>query len=45
VIEGTFIDRKVRLDEDVYPDWRGNHRVKVDLDGLKATVEVYKLAL
>jgi hypothetical protein len=45
VIEGTFIDQKVRLEEDVFPDMRGNHKVKVDLNGLKATVEVYKLAL
>jgi hypothetical protein len=45
VIEGTFIDQKVRLEEDVFPHMRGNYRVKVDLNGLKATVEVYKLAL
>jgi transcription antitermination factor NusG len=45
VIEGTFIDMKVRLDEDVFPDMHGNHKVKVDLNGLKATVELFKLAL
>jgi hypothetical protein len=45
VIEGTFIDKKVRLEEDVYPDWKGNHRVKVDIDGIKGTVELYKLSL
>jgi transcription antitermination factor NusG len=45
VIEGTFIDKKVKLEEDVYPDWKGNHRVKVDIDGIKGTVELYKLSL
>ena len=45
VIEGTFIDKKVRLEEDVLPNWRGNHRVKVDVDGIKGVIEVYKLAL
>jgi hypothetical protein len=45
VIEGTFIDKKVRLDEDIFPDWRGNHRVKVDIDGIKGSIEVYKLTL
>jgi hypothetical protein len=45
VLEGNFIGKKVRLDEDVLPEWHGNHRVKVDLDGVKATVELYKLSL
>jgi hypothetical protein len=45
VLEGTFIDRRVRLEEDVFPDWRGNHKVKVDIDGLKGVIEVHKLAL
>jgi transcription antitermination factor NusG len=45
VIDGTFIDKKVRLEEDVFPDWRGNRKVKLDIDGFKGTIEVYKLAL
>ncbi len=45
VIEGIMADRKVRLEEDVFPDWRGNHRVKIDVNGLKATVELFNLAL
>jgi hypothetical protein len=45
VLEGTFIDKKVRLEENILPEWHGNRSVKVDLDGIKATIEVYKLAL
>jgi hypothetical protein len=45
VIEGTFIEEKVRLKEDMFPDWKGNHRVKVDIDGIKGVIEVYKLSL
>ena len=45
VIEGMFIDKRVRLEEDVLPDWKGNHKVKVDIDGIRGTIEVYKLAL
>ena len=45
VIEGTFIDKKVRLEENILPEWHGNHKVKVDLDGIKAVIELYKLAL
>jgi transcription antitermination factor NusG len=45
VIEGTFIDQKVRLEEDLFPDMRGNHKVKVDINGIKGVIEVYKLAL
>ena len=45
VIDGTFIDKKVRLEENILPEWPGNRRVKVDLDGIKATIELFKLAL
>ena len=45
VIEGTFIDKKVRLEENVYPEWRGNHKVTVNIDGKRGVIELYKLAL
>jgi transcription antitermination factor NusG len=45
VIEGNFIDTKVRLEMDVTPDMSGRTKVKVDINGLKATIELFKLAL
>jgi hypothetical protein len=45
VIEGTFIDKRVRLEEDIFPDWKGNRRVRVNIDGVRGTIEVYKLSL
>jgi hypothetical protein len=26
-------------------EWRGNHRVKVDMNGVKGVIEIHKLAL
>jgi transcription antitermination factor NusG len=45
VLEGNFIDTKVRLEMDVTPDMPGRTNVKVDINGLKATIELFKLAL
>ena len=46
VIEGNFIDKKVRLRRKIYcPNGYGNHRVAIYLDGKKAVIELYKLAL
>ena len=45
VLEGSFIDTKVRLEMDVTPDMPGRTKVKVDINGLKATIELFKLAL
>jgi hypothetical protein len=45
VIEGNFIDKKVRLEMNVTPDMAGRTRVKVDIDGIKGTIELFKLAL
>jgi hypothetical protein len=45
VLHGVMSTRKVRLDEDILPEWRGNHRVKIDIDGVKGTIEVHQLAL
>ena len=45
VIEGNFIDRKVRLEMDVTPDMNGRTRVPVDINGIKAKIEIFKLAL
>jgi hypothetical protein len=45
VLHGVMATRKVRLEEDVLPEWKGNHKVKVDIGGLKGTIELFKLAL
>jgi hypothetical protein len=45
VIEGTFIDKKVKLEENILPEMRGNRKIKVDIDGIKGTIEIYKLGL
>jgi transcription antitermination factor NusG len=45
VIDGVFVDQKVRLEEPVTPDMPGRAKVKVDLNGLKATIELFKLSL
>ena len=45
VLEGNFIDTKVRLEMDVTPDMPGGTKVKVDINGMKAVIELYKLAL
>jgi transcription antitermination factor NusG len=45
VIEGNFMDRNVRLEEAILPEMHGNHKVAVDLNGIKAVIEIYKLAL
>jgi hypothetical protein len=45
VISGTFIDKRVRLDIDVMPDMPGNKKVAVDINGWKASIELWKLAL
>ena len=45
VIEGNFADKKVRLEIDVPPDMNGRTRVPVDMSGIKARIELYKLDL
>ena len=45
VIEGNFIDRKVRLEMDVTPDMNARTRVPVDINGIKAKIEIFRLAL
>jgi hypothetical protein len=45
VLEGNFIDKKVRLEMDVWPEMPGRTKVKVDINGVKAVIELFKLAL
>jgi hypothetical protein len=45
VTAGSFQNRKVRLEADVTPEMRGTLKVPVSIDGIKATIEVFKLAL
>jgi hypothetical protein len=43
VREGSFVDRQVRLEIDVTPAMRG--KVPVWIDGIRAVIEIHKLAL
>jgi hypothetical protein len=45
VMEGTFIDKKVRLDMNVEPDMPGTKKVAIDINGFKGSIELWKLAL
>jgi hypothetical protein len=45
VIEGNFLDRRVCLEIDIPPTMRGNIRVPVSIDGIRAVIELHKLAL
>lgn len=45
VLEGTFIDKRVKLDMDVAPDMPGNKKVLIDINGFKGSIELWKLAL
>jgi hypothetical protein len=45
VIEGALADKTVRLDEDILPTARGNQKIKIDINGIKATIDLFKLAL
>jgi hypothetical protein len=45
VLDGGFIDKKVKLEVDVRPDMNGRTRVTVDINGIKARIEIFKLAL
>jgi hypothetical protein len=45
VLEGNFIDKKVRLEIDIRPEMNGNYSVPVDINGIKAKIELFKLAL
>jgi hypothetical protein len=45
VLHGIMATRRVRLEEDILAEWRGNHRVKVDMNGVKGLIEIHKLAL
>jgi hypothetical protein len=45
VLDGHFIDQKVRLEIDILPEMKGNYRVPVDINGIRAKIEIYKLAI
>jgi hypothetical protein len=45
VIEGNFVDKRVTLEIDVLPHMNGRTRVPVDMNGIKAKIEIFKLAL
>jgi hypothetical protein len=45
IISGDFIGRKVELLADIPPDITGNKKIPVSINGWKASIEVFKLAL
>ena len=45
VREGNFLDKKVTLEIDVPPYMNGRTKIPVDINGIKAKVELYKLVL
>jgi hypothetical protein len=45
VRDGSFVSRKVRLETDVTPQMRGGLKVPNSIDGVRAVIELHKLAL
>ena len=45
VVEGTFIDKRVRLEIDVTPDLPGNSKIPININGFKGSIDLWKLAL
>jgi hypothetical protein len=45
VIEGNFIDKRVRLEMDIEPGWPGTKKVTIDINGYRGSIEIWKLAL
>jgi len=45
VTEGTFQDKRVRLEMDILPNMEGKTKVSVDINGWKAQIELWKLSL
>jgi hypothetical protein len=45
VRERGFVSREVRLEIDVTPQMRGGLKVPISIDGIKAVIELHKLAL
>jgi transcription antitermination factor NusG len=45
VLDGPFLDKQVRLEIDVPSGMNGKLKVPVDINGIKATIELFKLAL
>jgi hypothetical protein len=45
VIDDIMADKTVRLSMDVTPDMSGNRKVLIDINGVKATIKLYQLAL
>jgi hypothetical protein len=45
VIDGVMHDRTVRLEADISPEMKGNHKVPISIDNWKGLIEIHKLAL
>jgi hypothetical protein len=45
IIDGAMAEETARLEVDVTPEMRGNYKVLIDINGVKAKIELHKLAL
>ena len=45
IIDGVLHDKLVRLEIDVLPNMSANTKVPISIDGLRAKIELHKLAL
>jgi transcription antitermination factor NusG len=45
IIDGAMAEQKAKLEVDVTPDMAGRTKVRVDINGVKAVIELFKLAL
>jgi hypothetical protein len=45
VLHGVMATRKVRLEENITPDMSGNRKIKIDMNGVRAAIEIHQLAL
>lgn len=45
VMDGSFAEKKVRLEEDIRPEMKGSRAVAISIGGWSGRVEIFKLAL
>lgn len=45
IVEGNFIDKRVKLEMDVTPEMPGTKKVMININGFKGSIELWKLSL
>jgi hypothetical protein len=45
VIDGTFLDKRVRLEMDIPPNLPSNRKILININGLRGSIEIWKLSL